>query len=57
MISMFIYDRIEKELHRLKAAADYQAAYLSDEYWNILLAKTLKEAAKKEENIKVLNTV
>lgn len=56
MISMLIYDRIEKELHRLRGAADDQAAYLSDEYWSILLAKTLKEAAQKEENVPVLNT-
>lgn len=56
MISMLIYDRIEKELHKLKSAADYQAAYSSDEYWNILLAETREEAAQKEVKMPVLNT-
>ncbi|MDE7009326.1 MAG: hypothetical protein K2P07_14405, partial [Lachnospiraceae bacterium] len=53
---MLIYDRIEKELYRLKSAADCQAAYLSDEYWSILLAKTKEEAAQKEEKTPMLNT-
>lgn len=56
MISMLIYDRIEKELQRLKSAVVDQAAYLSDEYWNILLAKTREEAAQKEEKVPLLNT-
>lgn len=56
MISMLIYDRIEKELHKLKSAADYQAAYSSDEYWSILLAKTQEEAVQKEKKAPALNT-
>ena len=46
MISMLIYDRMKKELERLKEAAKNQAAHLSEEYWNIMLAQTLKEAGE-----------
>lgn len=56
MISMLIYDRVEKELRKLWEAARYQAAHLSDEYWNIMLAQTLKEAAGHEETTSLLNT-
>ena len=56
MISMLIYDRMKKELERLKEAAKNQAAYLSEEYWNIMLAQTLKEVREHGENISLLNT-
>lgn len=56
MISMLIYDRVQKELQRLQEAAGYQAAHLSDEYWNILIAQTFKEALEQEEKTNILNT-
>lgn len=56
MISMLIYDRVKKELERLKEAAKDQAAHLSGEYWNIMLAQTLKEVGEQEETTALLDT-
>lgn len=56
MISMLIYDRMKKELDKLRESAGNQAAYLSDEYWNIMLAQTREEAEVHEEQTPLLNT-
>ncbi|MCM1122697.1 MAG: LytTR family transcriptional regulator DNA-binding domain-containing protein [Eubacterium sp.] len=56
MISMLIYDRIKKELDRLRESAGNQAAYLSDEYWNFMLAQTRGEAEEHERKNALLNT-
>ena len=56
MISMLIYDRINKELQKLNEAVRSQAAHLSDEYWNILLARTAGEAAACVEETSILDS-
>lgn len=56
MISMLIYDRMQKELQKLQEAARYQAAHLSDEYWNILVAQTFQEALEQEGKTTILDT-
>lgn len=56
MISMIIYDRIKKELDKLRESAGNHAAYLSDEYWNIMLAQTRREAAEHGEKTPLLDT-
>lgn len=56
MISMLIYDRVKKELQNLDEAVRCQAAHLSDEYWNILLAGTVKEAAACAKEVSLLDT-
>ena len=55
MISMLIYDRMKKELDKLRESAGNQAAYLGDEYWDIMLAQTREEAAVYEEKTPLLN--
>lgn len=56
MISMLIYDRINKELQKLNEIVRSQAAHLSDEYWNILLTETAKEAVACAGEISLLDT-
>ncbi|MBD5486328.1 MAG: LytTR family transcriptional regulator [Lachnospiraceae bacterium] len=56
MISMLIYDRIKKELDKLRESAGDHAAYLSDEYWNIMPAQTREQAVQHGEMTPLLNT-
>lgn len=56
MISMLIYDRMKKELCRLREAVKDQAAHLGDEYWNIMSAGTWQEMAEYEEMLDLLDT-
>lgn len=55
MISMLIYDRMERELCQMHEAARSQAAYLSEEYWNIMLAQSRAEMMAQEENVPLLD--
>lgn len=56
MISMLLYDRMEKELYRLREAVKNQAAYLGDEYWNIMSAGTWQDVEEYEKMLDMLNT-
>ncbi len=53
---MLIYDQMERELCRLQESVKSQAAYLSDEQWNIILSRTLGELMKYEETLSPIET-
>lgn len=55
MISVIIYDRIERELCQLQKAVRNQAARLSDEYWNIMTACCRKEILEQEKKTPLLD--
>lgn len=53
---MLIYDRMEKELHRLRAEVKDQAASLGDEYWNIMSAAVRQDMEEYEKTLDLLDT-
>lgn len=56
MISMLLYDRMEKELHRLRETVKKQAAYLGDEYWNIISVSNTQDIEEYEKTLDLLDT-
>lgn len=56
MVSMLIYDRMEKELRRLREEVKKQAAYLGDEYWNIMSSGTWQDMEEYEKTFELLDT-
>ncbi|MBR6770713.1 MAG: LytTR family transcriptional regulator DNA-binding domain-containing protein [Lachnospiraceae bacterium] len=55
MISMLIYNKIEKELHSLYREFRNQAAYLSDEHWKILVTEKIDEVMERMDTLALLD--